>query len=84
MEEKVIERKWEDGALFDVSEATCRAMDIIRTADEVTDEKAKFKLLEGVTIILADCIEAIKTRMKNGEILANDGIIETVTEEIDD
>lgn len=83
MEEKIIERKWEDGALFDVSEATCRAMDIIRTADEVTDEKAKFKLLEGVTIILADCIEAIKTRVKNGDISSNEAVI-NVTEEIDD
>ena len=84
MEEKVIERKWEDGALFDISEAVCRANEVIRTADEITDEKAKFKLLEGANIILSNCIDAIKTRMKNGEILANDGIIETVTEEIDD
>lgn len=75
MEEKVIEHKWEDGALCDVCEALRRASDIIQTADEVTDDKAKTKLLEGANIVLADCIEAVKTRMKSGEILTNEPVI---------
>ena len=75
-EEKVIEHKWEDGALADICEALRRSEDIVRTADEVTDDNAKFKLLEGVNIILDNCINAIKERAKNGEILTNTPVIE--------
>lgn len=80
MEEKVLEYKWEDGALCDICEALRRSEDIVRTADEVTDDKAKIKLLEGVNIILDNCIKAIEERAKNGEILTNEPIIE----ELDD
>lgn len=75
MEEKVLEHKWEDGALCDICDALDRAENVVRTADDINDDKAKFKLLEGVNIILNDCIDAIKTRMKNGEILANEPVI---------
>lgn len=75
MEEKVLEHKWEDGALCDICDALDRAENVVRTADDINDDKAKFKLLEGVNIILNDCIDAIKTRMKNGEILTNDPVI---------
>lgn len=75
MEEKVLEHKWEDGALCDICDALDRAENVVRTADDITDDKAKFKLLEGVNIILNDCIDAIKTRMKNGEILTNEPVI---------
>ena len=78
MEEKVIERKFEDGALEDVNHALFRAADITQTADELTDEKAKFKLLEGVNIILADCIDALKKRMKNGELSTDEPVIGTM------
>lgn len=78
MEEKVIERKFEDGALEDVNHALFRAADITQTADELTDENAKFKLLEGVNIILADCIDALKKRMKNGELSTNEPVIGTM------
>jgi len=74
MEDKVIERKFEDGALEDVNRALFRAADITQTADELTDEKAKIKLLEGVNIILADCIEALKERMKKGVLVDNEPI----------
>ena len=83
MDEKVLEHKWEDGALCDVCDAIRRAEEVVRTADDINDDKAKFKLLEGVNIILSDCIDAIKTRMKNGEILTNEAIITTI-EEVDD
>ncbi len=76
MEEKVLEHKWEDGALCDICEALRRSEDIVRTADEVTDDNAKLKLLEGVNIILDNCINAIKERAKNGEILTNEPVIE--------
>ena len=75
MEEKVLEHKWEDGALCDICDALDRAENVVRTADDINDDKAKFKLLEGVNIILNDCIDAIKTRMKNGEILTNEPVI---------
>lgn len=75
MEEKVLEHKWEDGALCDICDALDRAENVVRTADDINDDKAKFKLLEGVNIILNDCIDAIKTRMKNGEILSNEPVI---------
>lgn len=78
MEEKVIERKFDDGALEDVNHALFRAADITQTADELTDEKAKFKLLEGVNIILADCIDALKKRMKNGELSTDEPVIGTM------
>lgn len=77
MEEKVIEHKWEDGALCDICDALDRAENVVRTADEITDDKAKIKLLEGVNIILDNCINAIKERAKNGEILTNETIVET-------
>lgn len=83
MDEKVIEHKWEDGALCDVCDALDRAESIVRTVDEVTDDKAKIKLLEGVNIILGNCIDAIKERAKNGEILT-ETTTETVVEEYDD
>ena len=78
MEEKIIENKWEDGALADISAALHRASDIIQTADELTGENAKFKLLEGVNIILADCIDTVKKRMKNGELSTNEPVIGTM------
>lgn len=76
MEEKVLEHKWEDGALCDICDALDRAENVVRTADDINDDKAKFKLLEGVNIILNDCIDAIKTRMKNGEILSNEPVLD--------
>lgn len=78
MDEKVIERKFEDGALEDVNHALYRAADITQTADELTGENAKFKLLEGVNIILADCIDALKKRMKNGELSTDEPVIGTM------
>lgn len=84
MEEKVLEHKWEDGALCDICDALDRAENVVRTADDINDDKAKFKLLEGVNIILNDCIDAIKTRMKNGEILTDGGIMTPPLVEEDD
>ncbi len=78
MEEKIIERKFEDGALEDVNRALFRAADITQTADELTDEKAKNKLLEGVNIILADCIEALKERMQTGVLMENEPVSGTM------
>lgn len=83
MEEKILEHKWEDGALCDVCDAIRRAEEVVRTADDINDDKAKFKLLEGVNIILADCIDTIEKRMKNGEILSNESTT-TIIEELDD
>lgn len=71
MEEKIIENKWEDGQLFDISEALGRARDIVKTADDIKAEKAKLKLLEGVNIILAECIDTIKKRAENGTLSDN-------------
>lgn len=68
MEEKIIENKWEDGQLFDISEALGRARDIVKTADDIKAENAKLKLLEGVNIILAECIDTIKKRAENGQL----------------
>ena len=68
MEEKIIENKWEDGQLFDISEALDRARGIVKTADDIKAEKAKLKLLEGVNIILAECIDTIKKRAENGTL----------------
>ena len=68
MEEKIIENKWEDGQLFDISEALGRARDIVKTADDIKAENAKLKLLEGVNIILAECIDTIKKRAENGTL----------------
>lgn len=71
MEEKIIENKWEDGQLFDISEALDRARGIVKTADDIKAEKAKLKLLEGVNIILAECIDTIKKRAENGTLSDN-------------
>lgn len=71
MEEKIIENKWEDGQLFDISEALDRARSIVKTADDIKAEKAKLKLLEGVNIILAECIDTIKKRAENGTLSDN-------------
>lgn len=71
MEEKIIENKWEDGQLFDISEALDRARSIVKTADDIKAEKAKLKLLEGVNILLAECIDTIKKRAENGTLSDN-------------
>ena len=71
MEEKIIENKWEDGQLFDISEALDRAHGIVKTADDIKAENAKLKLLEGVNIILAECIDTIKKRAENGTLSDN-------------
>ena len=71
MDDKVIEQKWEDGQLFDISEALNKAAGIVRTADEIKAENAKLKLLEGVNILLAECIDTIKKRAENGQISNN-------------
>lgn len=78
MDEKVIEPKWEDGALADVADALDRARGIVKTADDIKAENAKLKLLEGVNIILAECINAIKKRAENGDL--NDGQIINIDE----
>lgn len=78
MDEKVIEPKWEDGALADVADALDRARGIVKTADDIKAENAKLKLLEGVNIILAECIDAIKKRAENGDL--NDGQIINIDE----
>ena len=78
MEEKIIENKWEDGQLFDISEALDRARGIVKTADDIKAEKAKLKLLEGVNIILAECIDTIKKRAENGTL--GDNMIVNVDE----
>ena len=71
MEEKIIENKWEDGQLFDISEALDRARGIVKPADDIKAENAKLKLLEGVNIILAECIDTIKKRAENGTLSDN-------------
>ena len=71
MDDKVIEQKWEDGQLFDISEALNKAAGIVRTADEIKAENAKLKLLEGVNILLAECIDTIKKRAENGQLIDN-------------
>lgn len=71
MDEKVIEQKWEDGALADIADALDRARGVVKTADDIKAEKAKLKLLEGVNIILAECIDAIKKRAENGQLIEN-------------
>lgn len=71
MEDKIIENKWEDGQLFDISEALDRARGIVKTADDIKAEKAKLKLLEGVNILLAECIDTIKKRAENGTLSDN-------------
>ena len=68
MEEKIIEEKWEDGALADIAEALNRAQGIVRAADDIKVENAKLKLLEGVNILLAGCIDAIKKRDESGQL----------------
>lgn len=71
MEDKIIEQKWEDGALADIADALDRARGVVKTADDIKAEKAKLKLLEGVNIILAECIDAIKKRAENGQLTEN-------------
>ena len=78
MDEKVIEPKWEDGALADIADALDRARGVVKTADDIKAENAKLKLLEGVNIILAECIDAIKKRAENGTL--NDGQIINIDE----
>jgi hypothetical protein len=71
MEDKIIEQKWEDGALADIADALDRARGVVKTADDIKAEKAKLKLLEGVNIILAECIDTIKKRAENGTLSDN-------------
>ena len=71
MEDKIIEQKWEDGALADIADALDRARGIVKTADDVKIENVKLKLLEGVNILLAECIDTIKKRAENGTLSAN-------------
>lgn len=68
MEDKIIEQKWEDGALADIADALDRARGIVKTADDVKIENVKLKLLEGVNILLAECIDTIKKRAENGTL----------------
>ena len=81
MEDKIIEQKWEDGALADIADALDRARGIVKTADDVKIENVKLKLLEGVNILLAECIDTIKKRAENGQ-LSNNQIINV--DEFDD
>lgn len=71
MEDKIIEQIWEDGALADIADALDRARGVVKTADDIKAEKAKLKLLEGVNIILAECIDTIKKRAENGALSDN-------------
>lgn len=71
MEDKIIEQKWGDGALADIADALDRARGVVKTADDIKAEKAKLKLLEGVNIILAECIDTIKKRAENGTLSDN-------------
>ncbi|MBQ1969931.1 MAG: hypothetical protein II221_01880 [Paludibacteraceae bacterium] len=71
MEDKIIEQKWEDGALADIADALDRARGIVKTADDVKIENVKLKLLEGVNILLAECIDTIKKRAENGQLIEN-------------
>ena len=71
MEDKIIEQIWEDGALADIADALDRARWVVKTADDIKSEKAKLKLLEGVNIILAECIDTIKKRAENGTLSDN-------------
>lgn len=71
MEDKIIEQKWEDGALADIADALDRARGIVKTAGDVKIENVKLKLLEGVNILLAECIDTIKKRAENGTLSDN-------------
>lgn len=65
-DEQVLDRRVDaeyDGEFSDVIAATHRVADIICTASELTSEDAKKRLLEGVKIILTDCIQAIDNRL---------------------
>lgn len=65
-DEKVLDRRVEpeyEGEFADVIAATHRVADIICTASQLTSEDAKNRLLEGVKIILTDCIQAIDNRL---------------------
>ena len=71
MEDKIIEQIWEDGALADIADALDRARGIVKTADDIKIENVKLKLLEGVNILLAECIDTIKKRAENGQLIEN-------------
>lgn len=65
-DEQVLDRRVDaeyDGEFSDVIAATHRVADIICTASQLTSEDAKNRLLEGVKIILTDCIQAIDNRL---------------------
>lgn len=65
-DEKVLDRRVDaeyNGEFADVIAATHRVADIICTASQLTSEDAKNRLLEGVKIILTDCIQAIDNRL---------------------
>ena len=65
-DEKVLDRRVDaeyEGEFSDVIAATHRVADIICTASQLTSEDAKKRLLEGVKIILTDCIQAIDNRL---------------------
>jgi hypothetical protein len=65
-DEKVLDRRVDaeyEGEFADVIAATYRVADIICTASQLTSEDAKNRLLEGVKIILTDCIQAIDNRL---------------------
>lgn len=65
-EEKILDRRVDaeyEGEFADVIAATHRVADIICTASQLTSEDAKNRLLEGVKIILTDCIQAIDNRL---------------------
>lgn len=55
------------GEFSDVVEAVDRVREIICTASKITSEDAKKSLLDGVKIILADCIDAIESRTQTEE-----------------
>lgn len=68
-EEKVLDRRLDaeyEGEFSDVIAATHRVADIICTASQLTSKEAKDKLLEGVKIVLTECIQAIDTRLSEG------------------
>lgn len=55
------------GEFSDIVEAICRTREIIETASKLTDEKAKQLLLDGVKIILGQCIDAIDSRSQTDD-----------------
>lgn len=78
-DEKVLDRHDDpvfDGMFADVIGAIDRTRDIICTASQITDEKAKRALFDGAKIILENCIAAIDDRAKQDDT--------PVIEELDD